>query len=215
MKLFTMLFVTVAGFCGVRDSTAPLSEKEIIEHNNHRKIRAVSGLYISRQYKQDARSVFKRRHLYVETIKSKFCESLVNAVVRIKTAHLRRNMTVSHSSLKWSKFEKKYTITYQGDIKDGFLIHEICSIALPDVHELTTVNGQICYNPNLSLFQLKKVLKTLALDGMKISDLRITVPVRQREAAEELVKTLNLGKLSLISETAKGGLIILIRITQS
>jgi hypothetical protein len=215
MKLFTMLFVTVTGFSGARDSTAPLCEKEIIEHNNHRKIRMVSGLYISRQYKQDAKSAFKRRHLYVETIKSEFCEALVNAVVRIKTAHLRRNMTVSDSSLKWSKFEKKYTITYQGNIKNGFLVHEICSLDLPDVIELTTVNGQICDNPRLSLLQLKKVLNTLAQDGMKISDLRITVPVGQREAAEELVKTLNLGKRSLICETAKGGPIVLIRITQS
>ena len=215
MKLFIMLVATIAGFNVLGYTTAPLCEREIVEHNNHCKINMEPGLYVSRQYRNEAKSAFKRRHFYKETIKSKFCEALVNAVVRIKTAHLRRNMTATDSRLKWSKSEKKYTITYQGSIKNGFLVHEVCSIDLPHVPEITTINGQICDNPRLSLFQLKKVLNTLARNGLKITDLRITVPVGKRESAEKLVEMLNLKKRSLICETAKGGPIILIRITQS
>ncbi len=215
MKLLIMLVATVASFNVLGYSNTPLCEKEIIEHNDQLKTRTASGLYISRQYRKDAKSEFKLRHLYVETIKSEFCEALVNAVVRIKTAHLRRNMTATDSCLQWSKSQKKYTINYQSYIKDGFMVREICSLDLHHLPELRTVNGQICDNPRLSLLQLKKVLNTLARDGMKISDLRITVPVGKRESAEKLVQTLNLNKRSLICETAKGGPIILIRITQS
>jgi hypothetical protein len=214
MKTVTIIIAVVTCINVFGATTGPLCDKEVTEHNQRRKIRSVPGRYVQRHYKKDAKSAFKLRHLYTETVKSEFCEALVNTVVRMKTAHLRQHVTASESNVMWVKSEKQYKIRYQGDIKERLLVREMCALTMPGMPELKTVNGQISDNHRISTSQLNQALALLSRDGLKIADVRVIVPIGQRRAAKEFIESLNLKGRSLICETAKGETQVLIKIKQ-
>lgn len=203
MKITTGMILGLICMNILAFSTYPLTVDEVRKHNNKHKSTQFKTNHVYRSYRKDSEMEFRRRHMYRNDIKSEFCESLVNTVVRIKTAHLRMNAKGRSTELSWSQRKGSLYLEYKCKIKNGWIIREECLLNLRGMPEIKTVNGRISGNVSAHSGKLQKLLKKLKKYDFDIAEVRMLIPDGTTREAAYFINSIIPDRPAIISEAGE------------